>query len=93
MYLVAMALAMASPDRVIEECRPQSRGLRIGSWNLSGWLSERAAAIATDVQADILAVQETHLAALPLEWAHHKSPRPPSPSWSPCPPPRIICPW
>jgi exonuclease III len=44
--------------------------LRLGSWNVSHWTPAKAAIIAQDIGADILAVQETHLATLPLEWAH-----------------------
>jgi hypothetical protein len=65
-----MALAMASSDEEVAERGPQSRGLRIGTWNLSHWSPERAAVIAGDVGVDVLAVQETHLAMLPLERAH-----------------------
>ena len=43
--------------------------VRIGTWNVSHWTPGRAATIAYDVATAILAVQETHLAALPLDWA------------------------
>ena len=44
--------------------------LRIGTWNLSHWTPARADLIAMSVQADVLAVQETHLAETPLVFAH-----------------------
>ena len=43
--------------------------VRIGTWNVSHWTTARAATIVYDVAAAVLAVQETHLAALPLDWA------------------------
>ena len=45
-------------------------GLRIGTWNMSHWSQEKLAVVTADIDADILAVQETHLGALPLERAH-----------------------
>ena len=45
-------------------------GLRIGTWNMSHWSQEKMAVVMEDIAADVLAVQETHLAALPLEHAH-----------------------
>ena len=50
-------------------------GLSIGTWNVSGWSAAKAAVAAQEVAMDILAVQETHLAAIPLEWAHTTSQR------------------
>ena len=44
--------------------------LRVGTWNLTGWTAERATVIATSVPADVLAIQETHLAKLSVEKAH-----------------------
>ena len=44
--------------------------LTIGTWNISGWTAAKARTAFDDVGAGILAVQETHLAALPLQWAH-----------------------
>ena len=44
-------------------------GLWVGTWNITPWSPESAVVISTDIAADILAVQETHLAALPLERA------------------------
>lgn len=44
--------------------------LTIGTWNLSGWSASKARTVFAEVGADVLAVQETHLAALPLQWAH-----------------------
>jgi exonuclease III len=43
--------------------------IRIGTWNVPHWSAARASVIAFDVAADIVAVQETHLAKLPLERA------------------------
>ena len=45
-------------------------GLRIGTWNLTGWSAAKAAVVAQELGVDVLAVQETHLAPVPLEWAH-----------------------
>ena len=42
----------------------------VGTWNMSHWTAAKAHVIATEVQAMVLAVQETHLAAFPLECAH-----------------------
>ena len=44
--------------------------LTIGTWNLSGWSAAKARTVLAEVGADVLAVQETHLAVLPLQWAH-----------------------
>ena len=44
--------------------------LRIGTWNMSGWRAAKARAVFGEVAAEVLAVQETHLAAMPLQWAH-----------------------
>ena len=44
--------------------------LRIGSWNVTHWTAATASVVATSVLADVLAVQETHLAPLPLLTAH-----------------------
>ena len=50
---------------------PEEEGvIRIGTWNISHWTAAKVAVIATLVQADVLAIQETHLAPLPLEVAH-----------------------
>ena len=43
--------------------------LKLGTWNVSHWTAARGAAIAFDISAHILAVQETHLAPTPLRWA------------------------
>ena len=40
--------------------------LRIGTWNMSGWRVAKARAVFGEVSADVLAIQETHLAAVPL---------------------------
>ena len=42
----------------------------VGSWNISHWTSAKAQVALSDIEADILALQETHLAKAPLEWAH-----------------------
>ena len=42
----------------------------MGSWNISHWTSAKAQVALSDIEADILALQETHLAKAPLEWAH-----------------------
>ena len=44
--------------------------VRLGSWNLSHWTVDRAESISTALDLDIVALQETHLAPLPLERAH-----------------------
>ena len=48
---------------------PTTGGLRIGTWNMSHWTVDKVQTIVRDVPVDILALQETHLAPLPLEWA------------------------
>ena len=67
----ARVTAVAVPeDAGVPAAAGSGAGLvRIGAWNLSHWTAARAAAIAYDVAAAVLAVQETHLAALPLDWA------------------------
>ena len=52
---------------------PLSGEVRLGTWNVSHWSAAKATLMATTIQASILAVQETHLAPLPLEWAHTTS--------------------
>ena len=49
---------------------PPAGILRVGTWNVSHWTAAKANIIASDIGADITAVQETHLAAFPLECAH-----------------------
>ena len=44
-------------------------GLRVGTWNVSHWAVARAA-VCQSLGMDVLAVQETHLAPVPLETAH-----------------------
>ena len=44
--------------------------LRVGTWNMSGWRAAKARAVFAEVSVDVLALQETHLAAMPLQWAH-----------------------
>ena len=45
-------------------------GLRLGSWNLSHWSVDRVESIATRSDLDLMDIQETHLAQVPLEKAH-----------------------
>ena len=42
----------------------------VGTWNMSHWMPGKAHIIATEIGAAVLALQETHLAAFPLECAH-----------------------
>ena len=44
--------------------------LRVGTWNMLGWRAAKARVLFPEVGADVLAVQETHLAAMLLQWAH-----------------------
>ena len=44
--------------------------LRIGTWNMSHWTAPKVTLVASDIAVDILALQETHLAPIPLEVAH-----------------------
>ena len=44
--------------------------LRIGTWNMSHWTAPKVSLVASDIAMDILALQETHLAPIPLEVAH-----------------------
>ena len=48
----------------------QGDRLLLGSWNMSHWTAAKARTVFADVGVDVLALQETHLAALPLQWAH-----------------------
>lgn len=63
--------------------------LRLGTWNMSHWTAPKVSLVAAVVSVGMLAVQETHLAALPLEVArktarnagmslHHGRPAAPS---------------
>ena len=49
---------------------PAAGLLRVGTWNMSHWSAAKVAFLATSDMVDILAIQETHLAPLPLERAH-----------------------
>ena len=49
---------------------PATGVLRVGTWNISHWSRPKAERAAFEVPFDILAVQETHLASVPLEHAH-----------------------
>ena len=62
---------MACDQQMVEET--PSRSLRIGTWNMSHWTVDKAMVISRDIPVDVLAVQETHLAPLPLEWARTTS--------------------
>ncbi len=42
---------------------PQEGVIRAGTWNILHWTAARVALIATSVAADIIAIQETHLAS------------------------------
>ena len=44
--------------------------LVVGSWNMSGWTAPKAETVFAAVNADILALQETHLARDPLRWQY-----------------------
>ena len=44
--------------------------LRVGTWNITHWTVAKASVLAASVDADILAIQETHLARVPLQKAH-----------------------
>ena len=46
--------------------------LRIGTWNVSGWSAAKMRACWPDIQVEVLAIQETHLAVIPVQWAHTK---------------------
>ena len=49
---------------------PEERVLRVGTWNMSHWSAAKVAVVASTISVDVLAVQETHLAPVPLEVAH-----------------------
>ena len=44
--------------------------LWVGSWNMSGWQAAKAQMVLAESYADIMAIQETHLAPMPLHWAY-----------------------
>ena len=44
--------------------------LRIGTWNMSHWTAPKISLVASHLAIDILAIQETHLAPIPLSTAH-----------------------
>ena len=44
--------------------------LRVGTWNISGWGAAKMRAWWPELPVEVLAVQETHLAVIPLHWAH-----------------------
>ena len=45
-------------------------GLRLGSWNMTHWSAAKVSLVAASVAADLLAIQEMHLAKVPLLVAH-----------------------
>ena len=50
---------------------PSAEEFRVATWNMSHWSAAKAAVAAHDIGADLIAIQETHLAApRPLEEAH-----------------------
>ena len=49
---------------------PEESVLRVGTWNMSHWTRQKAVLAAGAIGVDILAIQETQLAAVPLEVAH-----------------------
>jgi exonuclease III len=49
---------------------PGEAVLRVGTWNMSHWTAEKVAMVAENIAVDILALQETHLAQVPVEVAH-----------------------
>ena len=65
---------LVSPLPTAQGCGASSSAsagvLRVGTWNMSGWTAAKAAGVFPLVAAGVLAVQETHLAAMPLQWAH-----------------------
>jgi exonuclease III len=50
--------------------RPAGERLVLGCWNMSHWTAAKARTVFEELGVDVLALQETHLAALPLQWAH-----------------------
>lgn len=52
---------------------PLAGTLRVGTWNMSHWSVDKVHTIVRDIPVDVLALQETHLAPLPLEWARTSS--------------------
>ena len=59
---------MACDSQRVEEA-PLAGRLRVGTWNMSHWTVDKAGSIVRGIPVDVLALQETHLAPLPLEWA------------------------
>ena len=47
--------------------------LRIGTWNMSHWTVPKVSLVTSRMAMDILAIQETHLAPIPLTTAHRTS--------------------
>ena len=48
----------------------QAGRLRLATWNMTGWSAVKAHTVFSEIGVDVLAIQETHLAAIPLQWAH-----------------------
>ena len=44
--------------------------LRLGTWNMTHWSAAKVSLVAATIPADLLAIQETHLAKVPLMAAH-----------------------
>ena len=44
--------------------------VRLGTWNMSGWRAAKVRTVLPEIAVDVLALQETHLAVMPLQWAH-----------------------
>ena len=61
---------MNSPHVSGASVAAHSAAVRLGTWNMSHWTAPKAHVIATEVNIEVLAVQETHLATFPLECAH-----------------------
>ena len=49
---------------------PPAPTFRVGTWNITHWTAAKASLLAASVDADLLAIQETHLARVPLQAAH-----------------------
>ena len=60
---------MATSDQPLGSETSPPIGLRLGTWNMSSWSPEKLAVMIEEINVDILAIQETHLAAHLLEGA------------------------
>ena len=54
-----------SPPAVSTAAVFQMEGLRLGTWNMSRWSAAKVELVHQEVDVDVLALQETHLAYLP----------------------------